>query len=71
MVVALASELSCAERSEAVAYDGVDVDIDILHIASLARFLRSSHNFKPKPERPKYFQKLTSGIYELRAPALR
>ena len=31
---------------------GVDVDMDILHIAPLARFLRSSHNFKPKPEGP-------------------
>ena len=29
---------------------GVDVDMDILRIAPLARFLRSSHNFKPKPE---------------------
>ena len=34
---------------------GVDVDMDILHIASLARFLCSSHNFNPKPEGPHYY----------------
>ena len=49
MAATLTSPQSCDERGEAVAYDG-DVDEDILHIAPLARFLRSSHNFKPKPE---------------------
>ena len=49
------SELTCDERNEAVEYDGVDVDVDVLHIAPLARFLRSSHNFKPKPEGPNNF----------------
>ena len=44
---------------EAVAYDGVDVDMDIVHIAPLARFLRSSHNFKPKPEG----LEMTGGIF--------
>ena len=33
MVVALASELSCDERREAVAYDGVDVDVDTYFIS--------------------------------------
>ena len=45
-MAALTSPQSCDERGEAVAYDG-DVDEDILHVAPLARFLRSSHNFKP------------------------
>ena len=48
------SELTCDERYEAAEYDGVDVDVVVLHIIS-RRWLGScapltTHNFKPKPE---------------------